>query len=236
MLKQIKIRNAIILILCIILEVGCATFRSKEKTDDFFYRASDVIEKRCAYWQSFEAQFSLKVNAPRDPNRYILLYYQNHEFLRLDLISLWGNTIAVIVVKPKEATIWIPAKKTLYKASNVGNLLEKLAGIEGRIIDVLPVVTGCISNQPGRSFRVLSTKSQGLDLEGLKIKQIDRIWQIDYSPPFSLSPAENLPKTIHIHTSDLDINLELQKINKRDLIPNSRFEVSYPQETSIIEL
>jgi len=236
MAKNIRIWKTIILSLCVILEIGCATVRPKEKTDDFLYRAGDLIEKRCAYWQKFEAQFSLKFNVPYDPNRYLLSYYQDHNRLRIDLISLWGNTIAVLVIKPQETTLWLPTKKTVYITSDADNLLSRLAGIEGHVTDILPMVTGCISSQMGRSVKVLSTKSQGLDLVSFKVKQNDRIWEIDYSPPLSMAVVENLPKTIRIHTADSDINLELQKATKQDVMSSSKFEISYPHGTSVIEL
>jgi outer membrane biogenesis lipoprotein LolB len=236
MVKNIRTWKVIILSLCIVLEIGCATLRPKEKTDDFLYRAGDLIEKRCAYWQRFEAQFSLKFNAPYDSNRYLLSYYQDHDRLRIDLISLWGNTIAVLVIKPQMVILWLPARKTVYITSNANNLLSRLAGIEGHVTDILPMVTGCISSQMGQSVKILSTKSEGLDLVSLKLKQNDRIWEIDYSPPLSLAVVENLPKTIRIHSSDSDINLELQKATKQDVMSSSKFEISYPHGTSVIEL
>jgi len=236
MKKNIRLWKAIILSLCIILEIGCATLRHKEKTDDFLHRAGDLIEKRCAYWQKFEAQFSLKFNVPYDPNRYLLLYYQDQNRLRIDLISLWGNTIAVLVIKPQEATLWLPSRKTVYTTSNADNLLSRLTGIEGHVTDILPMITGCISSHMGQSIKVLSTKTQGLDLISLRVKQNGRIWEIDYSPPLSLAVVENLPKTIRIHTSDSDISLELKKATKQDVVSGNKFEISYPHGTSVIEL
>lgn len=222
--------------ICIALAGGCASLRHKEKTDDFFYRAGDIIKKRCEYWKTFEIQLSVKAKSYGTSNRYLLSCYRNHDLIRLDLTSLWGNTISVVIIRPDESIMWIPAQKTVYKSSNSDGFLKKIAGIDGQITDVLTLITGCFSKSSDNYTTILSDSTSPLIISGLKIKQKDFSWEVVYSPYFSLSPVESAPKNIKILMPHSEINLEVLRIETPATIPQNIFSISYPAGTSVVEL
>lgn len=234
--SKIKNLNVIILALCIIVETGCATLSYRKETDDFFYRTGEIIDERCRYWTTFEAQFSLKLKPSAVSGRYFLYCHKDHDLLRLDLTSFWGNSLAVMIIRGNESFLWIPSHKTVYKSQDPDNFLEKIAGIEGRITDILALTTGCFSYSQNRSFKILRSQLLPPTLSDLTVNRSDNVWKITYTPPFILTPVETIPKVIIINSSNTELNIEIKKMEKRPEIPYTIFDLSYPSETSVKEL
>lgn len=231
-----KTLSKIALGICVILALGCASFPHKEKTDDFLYRAGDIIKKRCEYWKTFEAQISVKARSYKDSSRYLLSCYRDHDFIRFDLTSVWGNTISVVVIKPNESLMWIPAQKTVYRSASPGGFLKKIAGIDGQITDVLNLLTGCFLESREKNVEILSATNSLFVVSGLKINLEDSSWEVLYSPYFPLFPLDSTPKMIQIRVPYSEMYLDVQKMEKRVAIPQNMFNLSYPAETSVLEL
>lgn len=228
------LRFIIILLSPFLILAGCASLQKKQEIDNFFLEKT--ITDRCNYWTAFEAQLFLKLRSPTYSGRYLLSFYRDRNLLRLDLTSTWGNTLAVVVVKEGESILWLPLEKTIYKNSDPDTFFEKIAGIEGRISDILTLVTGCFSKQQSRFYRIKIDKNPSPTLSNIKVEQKNHVWGITYLPPFSLVPVEATPKIIYIDAFHSNLTLEIRKMEKRIDIPQEVFDILYPPETSVKEL
>ncbi|MCX7822037.1 MAG: hypothetical protein N2260_01175 [Syntrophobacterales bacterium] len=237
MVNDIKKLKVILSGLCLLLGISsCITLDSKQGTGDFFYRAEKNISERCYHWTTFEAQLLCKLKFPTFSNKYLLSIRKDRDLLRLDLTSLWGNTLAVVVVKKGEAILWLPLEKTVYKSLEPDTFLEKIVGIEGRLTDILALVTGCFEASKIQLFNVSSIQPPFPTLSMLTVRQKDQNWKVHYSPPFALFPVELTPKIITINTPTSELTFEVKGMEKRPEIPHVTFDLSYPPQTLVKEL
>lgn len=88
------------------------------------------LRDRTDFWQAYQAKLLIRIEGLKGKYRIrSLILTELPDQLRLEATNLFGQTIGVLVMNPKESSLWIPSKNTLYTAEDTGVLVEHLFGI-----------------------------------------------------------------------------------------------------------
>ncbi len=188
----------------------------------------EIFSKRCSYWETFHGKLKLRAESEEKNAFYLASCFVDKDRFRIDLLSFWGQTIAVALVKEESITLWIPSESTIYKGTS-SDLLEKLTGQNIPVKELISYLTGCLSDHskkiklmPGEEISILSIEDKNL--------------KVTYSPFFRLIPAKTTPRTIRVHSHNGVIEIEVTNMERAEKFPDKLFEIEYPPNTLIKHL
>ena len=190
-----------------------------------------VIESRCSMWSAFEAKFKVKSVVKHKTFRYTLHVWKKKDKLKLDVFSLWGQTLAeAIFNRNLKSVVWLVTNKEAYISNDVEQLVQFLTGITIQPFSLLNYVSGCFKEDLKQELASNSFNWCGnFLLCGIALSKPAKM-ELIYDPYFNLAELKELPSKITLITPDGVMNLSLLSASKNADIPDDIFNLNIPSD------
>ncbi len=216
-------------VLCII--IFCSSCASQVRLSEEAVSSNDIsktIKARCHKWENFEARLKLKVTRRAGVSNFILHVWKYGKKIKIDVISLWGQTLAVGVIGEERSFIWLVKNKKLYVSDNLKKLSKLLVGISINPDELMGCVTGCFS-APKKYFKFASVNSGGyMDISEVYFGKSPEI-KVRYNPAFSLSELDKVPLKVYVAINKSTIVIKPQFIKPLVSVPVGVFNINPPE-------
>jgi outer membrane biogenesis lipoprotein LolB len=111
--------------------LSCAVFRPAREYPPYPFAAqlSADLHARAAYWQTFQAQASIRIQSVGGNYRLqAFLTSSPPDRLRFEATNPAGQTIWALIINPETAMLWVPTEGVCYHARSGETILRHFAG------------------------------------------------------------------------------------------------------------
>jgi hypothetical protein len=217
------------------------------------------FRQRADYWSMYQAALRIRAESPKAKNRFqALALAKPPNRFRLEATSPFGQTVAVFVLSPQEASLWAPSEKTLFTADNAQTLIEYFLGgaippdvfeyglvasIPPNLLDdnfhITPSASGWLAytQDPQRSLSfVWELTRQPLTLSSIGIRGGQESYTIRYEPPVGLEDIASAPEKIVFSSKDWQMEVSIQQIEKPLQLQDATFAPPFSQGIRVVNL
>ncbi len=216
------------------------------------------IQERSDFWRSYQA--TLHVTAETEKGRVqrlkTLVLAVPPDRFRMEAMSPFGSTVALLLVEPSGASLWVPSEQALLTAEHAELLLKQAIGIP---LPVAPFayclaaaippdqLKGAVVGQQEEGF-VLQTEEPrhgwsfswhfvngSLALKKLTVRGAEREYSITYDPPVD-AEVTAVPKRISVATAEGQIDVKVDQIKSAPSLQEAAFQVTLPSSVRRIDL
>lgn len=216
------------------------------------------LQQRSEFWRSYQA--TLHVTAETEKGRVqrlkTLVLAVPPDRFRLEAMSPFGSTVALLLVEPSGASLWVPSEQALLTAERAEVLMQQAIGIP------LPVETFsyCLAAAvpPDQLKEAVAEKRDGgfvleakdprhgwqfawqftdgpLALKQLSVRGGEREYAITYDPPVDIEVGA-VPNRIRVATAEGQIDVKVDQIKSAPSLQEAAFRVTFPESVRRIDL
>ncbi len=213
----------------VVLCSSCALrARPSEEETTSLNNISEVIKVRCLKWENFEARLKLKVANEGKVSRFLLHVWKYGKKTKIDVVSLWGQTIAVGIIGEGRSFIWFVGDRRLYISDSPERLSKLLVGISMNPDELMGCVTGCFPVFRKDFGVVSSVEAEGhMDISEIHFGRLQKIL-VKYDHPFKLSKLDEVPSKVFVTAGKSSIIVTIPLIKPLTSPPPKVFDVNPP--------
>ncbi|MHC1743825.1 MAG: lipoprotein insertase outer membrane protein LolB [Syntrophobacteraceae bacterium] len=218
---------------------------------------SKLLE-RSEYWRSYQA--TLHVTAETEKGRVqrvkTLVLAVPPDRFRLEAMSPFGSTVALLLAEPSGASLWVPSEQALLTAERAEVLVKQAIGVplpvEALAYSLAAAVPpdqlkGAVVEKRDGGFVLQAKESRHgwaftwtylndpFALKQLTVRGAEREYSITYDPPVDVEVGA-VPNRISVVTAEGQIDVKVDQIKSAPSLQEAAFRVTFPENVRRIDL
>ncbi len=206
-----------------------------------------MLRQRAEAWDAFQANLRIRAEGPKGKNRFqafAVARVPGH--FRLEATNPFGQTVGVLVMNPRETTLWIPSESAVFTAADAQTLIDYFLGItippevfeyglfagvplnhlnaDFQVSSSLPGRYTAFSRDPKTGLRfVWEFSSNPMALNMISILGGGDDITVRYEPKVELEPVQNIPEKITFTSSRWQMEVTPVQLERALALEDSSF-------------